>query len=233
MSAFLLSGFVLGLFGSMHCLGMCGPLVMSLPFQSVDRNKLGLTTFSYHVGKITTYALFGLVAGMLGQGFVLLKWQQLLSILAGVSLLALTLIPVLKEKLKISFPLQDWFARIFKLLSDSPKVYYFFIFGLINGLLPCGLVYAAFAGAMASGSMINGALFMAAFGVGTVPSLSAIIIFKQRVPVKIRSYFLKSSYILSIFVGVLLILRGLNLGIPYVSPGLNTATHEMDCCHKH
>lgn len=233
MSAFLLSGFVLGLFGSMHCLGMCGPLVMSLPFQSVEKNKLGLTTFSYHAGKIATYAIFGLIAGMLGQGFVLLKWQQLLSILAGVSLLALTLIPVLKERLKVSLPLQDWFGRLFKLISESPKVYYFFIFGFINGLLPCGLVYAAFAGAMASGSMINGALFMAAFGVGTVPSLSAIIIFKQRVPVKIRSYFLKSSYILSIFVGVLLILRGLNLGIPYVSPGLNTTTHEMDCCHKH
>lgn len=229
---FLIPAFILGLFGSLHCIGMCGPLVMSMPFQQVENGQKWLANLNYHLGKTSTYAIMGLFVGILGKTFVLLEWQQILSILSGVFLLLITLLPMLKQKLQWSLPLQSSFAKIYNKMEVSPKPMYFFAFGFVNGLLPCGLVYAALAAAMVTATPIQGMLFMVFFGLGTMPALTSIIILKSKNNFAWRKYITKSSYYISIFVGVLLILRGLNLGIPYVSPGLNAETQEMSCCHK-
>lgn len=116
-------------------------------------------------------------------------------------------------------------------MQSNPSIHYFLLLGFLNGLLPCGLVYAALAGAMATGSPITGWAFMLFFGLGTMPSLS-ILIFSTKIFHHLAKIFLKSSTILSIFIGILLIFRGLNLGIPYISPSFNSHTHQMSCCHK-
>lgn len=233
MISIIISAFALGILGSLHCIGMCGPLVMSMPFQKVENGKLLFASLSYHFGKTMTYGLMGILAGAIGQGFAFLKWQQILSVFAGVILIAITLMPMLKEKFKISLPLQNWFSTIFAKMGESPKLKYFVAFGFLNGLLPCGLVYTALAGAAVSSSMVNGVIFMIFFGLGTIPSLTSIILFQNKVSAPIRKYLFKSSYYISLVIGVLLILRGFNLGIPYISPSFNSQTQEMSCCHKH
>ncbi len=232
MSSILLPAFILGLFGSFHCMGMCGPLVMSMPFQFVEKGKKISATILYHVGKTMSYALFGLIAGSIGKGFVFFKWQQSLSILAGLVLLLITFIPYLKQKLVLPIRLPDLFSMIYQRMQSNPSIHYFFLLGFLNGLLPCGLVYAALAGAMATGSPISGWAFMFFFGLGTMPSLSILIFFQQKFSITWRKYFLKSSTVLSIFIGILLIFRGLNLGIPYISPSFNSHTQQMSCCNK-
>jgi sulfite exporter TauE/SafE len=118
---FLIPAFILGLFGSLHCIGMCGPLVMSMPFQQVKNGQKWLANLNYHVGKTSTYAIMGLFVGILGKTFVLLEWQQILSILSGVFLLLITLLPMLKQKLQWTLPLQNGFAKIYQKMEVNPK----------------------------------------------------------------------------------------------------------------
>jgi uncharacterized protein len=76
MIPIILSAFALGILGSLHCIGMCGPLVMSMPFQKARGGKIVIASILYHIGKAITYSLFGLLAGTIGKGFVFFKWQQ-------------------------------------------------------------------------------------------------------------------------------------------------------------
>jgi sulfite exporter TauE/SafE len=143
------------------------------------------------------------------------------------------LVAYAKTKIAMDLTPAKWLRENLPKNGSESKTYtYFFAFGFVNGLLPCGLVYAALAAAMVTATPIQGMLFMVFFGLGTMPALTSIIILKSKNNFAWRKYITKSSYYISIFVGVLLILRGLNLGIPYVSPGLNAETQEMSCCHK-
>ena len=232
MIPIILSAFALGILGSLHCIGMCGPLVMSMPFQKARGGKIVLASILYHIGKAITYALFGLLAGTIGKGFVFFKWQQSLSILAGAILLLITFLPYLKNKIHLAKPIQEGFNKLFALTANQTGLQYFLAFGFLNGFLPCGLVYTALAGASVTATPLYGMLFMLFFGLGTIPSLTSIILFQNKLGTRARKYLFRSSYYISIIIGVLLILRGFNLGIPYISPHLNQETQEMDCCHK-
>lgn len=232
MFALLASAFTLGILGSLHCMGMCGPLVMSMPFQRARDGHVLAASINYHIGKAITYSLFGIIAGSIGQGFAFFKWQQVLSIVAGIVLLLITFLPYLKNKIQLELPIQKGFNKLFALAANQTDLKYFFAFGFLNGLLPCGLVYTAIAGAAVTATPINGMLFMLFFGLGTIPSLTSIILFQHKMGTKVRKYLFRSSYYISIIIGLLLILRGFNLGIPYVSPHINQETKEMDCCHK-
>ena len=231
MGALILAALVLGLAGSLHCVGMCGPLVMSMPFRQANDEKLAVVF--YQTGKAITYSLLGLVAGYIGKGFAFFQWQQALSIIAGTVLLLLTFLPYLKQKIQLLQPVQQAITRLFQLLEKRNNLHYFFLFGLMNGFLPCGLVYSALAAAMVTATPWHGMLFMFFFGIGTMPSLTAVIFFQHKVGISVRRYLFKSSYYIAILIGVLLILRGFNLGIPYISPHMNLTSQTMDCCHKH
>ncbi|GBL34733.1 hypothetical protein EMGBS15_03280 [Filimonas sp.] len=233
MLPILLSALVLGFLGSLHCIGMCGPLVMSMPFQKVREGKTLFATVNYHLGKALTYSLFGLLAGSIGQGFAFFKWQQMLSVVAGLSLLLITFLPILKNKIRLPQAVQQGFNKLFAKAATETDLKYFFAFGFLNGFLPCGLVYTALAGAAVTATPLKGLLFMLFFGLGTIPSLTSVILFQQKMGENLKKYLFRSSYYISILIGVLLVLRGFNLGIPYVSPHVNTSTQEMDCCHKH
>ena len=107
----------------------------------------------------------------------------------------------------------------------------FLTIGFLNGFLPCGLVYMAVLGAIAMGNPWKGALYMALFGLGTVPLMTTAIYFSGIIKGSTRQKIRKLIPVFVIFVGILFILRGMGLGIPYVSPKpVTTYTMESQDC---
>lgn len=239
-----ITAITLGLFGSLHCVGMCGPIALALP---VNNRSLAFRLISiviYNSGRILTYAVLGIVFGSLGQGFAFFGLQQILSVTLGcIILLSLILPHNFFRKYSLTRHLYSLFSKLKENLSALFKkrsLTALFNIGLLNGLLPCGLIYIAITGALALGTMIDGALFMVVFGLGTVPAMFAVSLFSNLLNVKFRTRITKVvPYIVSIM-AVLLILRGLNLGIPYISPEVVTkgntdstsSVKELECCHK-
>jgi len=231
---FIVSGFMIGFLGSVHCLGMCGPIALSLPVYNLNKLNRSLAILLYNIGRALTYALLGLLFGSIGAGFHLFGLQQWLSIIAGI------LILLFLFSVRFSFPgsgaLQPLTDKVKNTLSTylkedkTPSSY--FMIGLLNGLLPCGLVYVGIAAALATGSISGGALLMFAFGCGTFPMMASIMAFGRFVSVNKRQVINKiAPYIIGLM-GVLLIIRGMNLGIPFLSPK-NVSTSEkfeVDCC---
>lgn len=218
----LLSGLVLGLLGSLHCVGMCGPIAFLLPV-SRDNNKLRLIQIgSYHLGRFTAYALLGLLFGFLGKGLSLFGIQQYISIIAGVLLLAAVAIP---QRILFKYSLSKPIAlAIGKLKSSmaaalkSKRPDTFLTLGLLNGFLPCGLVYMAVFGSLALANPWQGSLYMALFGLGTLPLMTGAIYAGNFLNKAIQHRIRKAIPVLVAVVACLFILRGLGLGIPYVSP---------------
>ena len=225
----LLTALLLGLMGSFHCLGMCGPIAFILPVDRNNRAKMSLQTLLYHLGRMTAYALIGLVFGYLGKGISLVGFQQKVSLILGIVMVILAFVPASKVlRLK---PLAGWNKFVY-FVKNSLSAYLqkrstlgFYVIGFFNGLLPCGLVYIALVGAMATGDPIMGALYMAIFGLGTAPMMTLAIYLGNFVSVKVRNNINKLIPYAVALVGILFILRGLNLGIKYISPSdqmLNT-----------
>ncbi|SJZ88657.1 sulfite exporter TauE/SafE family protein [Sediminibacterium ginsengisoli] len=224
MSAFWLSAFILGIAGSLHCMGMCGPLVMAMPFKQAGKSSLPV----YLLFKTIAYGCLGIFAGLFGRGFALLNWQQVLSVLAGICILIIGLLPGIMRRVPVSSVLQQQYAKWFLRMQQTRKRRYFAVAGFLNGLLPCGLVYAAFAGASVTTSALGGFTYMFLFGAGTIPALLAVIWLKKGVSYNVRKRISRLSVVVSVCIGVLLIIRGLDLGIPYLSP---SASHNEISCH--
>jgi sulfite exporter TauE/SafE len=187
----------------------------------------------YHFGKITTYAFLGLLTGLLGDALRFFFLQQWISIFAGVVLLSVYFLPKILTHYNTSSVSNLWnkhiVMRMRKLLQPNPQQSMsakMFSIGLVNGLLPCGLVYMALLGAISQPSMAMSVLFMIVFGIGTSPALSAIILANQFILNRWKTAYQNISGALVVVVSALLILRGLGLGIPYISP----ASSHPDCC---
>lgn len=224
-------GAVMGLLGSLHCIGMCGPLVASIHRQ----NKTFIHFAAYYIGKTSSYLLIGLLVGVLGSSLHLFLSQQKLSILIGCSFLIYFFIHKFQLNSKTTFPqlalkLSNQFFS-YKLQNIGSKN---LVMGIANGFLPCGLVYTAATASIASGHLSYSMLFMLGFGLGTIPSLTSVNFILKLIPKKFLPIWEKLYRYLTLLIGVLLILRGLNLGIPYLSPNFDTEKQEVGtCCHKH
>ncbi|MCC5849864.1 MAG: sulfite exporter TauE/SafE family protein [Verrucomicrobia bacterium] len=215
-----LTAFVLGLGGSLHCLGMCGPLALALPAgREASRLRRAMARLVYNLGRTVTYAIMGLFAGSLGHILHLGGVQRWVSIVLGVLLIS-TLLFSSEHMPRWVFntfyrPVQRGLGKLLKREGMGG----FFQIGLLNGLLPCGLVYAALAMASVQQGPLQGAGFMALFGLGTVPMMFAISMggLTLRSPrfQPVLQYLLPA---LTLIAGIFLILRGLSLGIPYLSP---------------
>jgi sulfite exporter TauE/SafE len=232
LSTTIIAGLTLGLFGSLHCVGMCGPLALALPSPHSRRSKQIIAAFMYNIGRVVTYSLLGLVFGLIGKSFSLIGFQQLFSIVTGGIMLLLTVFYfVFKQSyqpqwfLDFTWKIQSLIAVTLKKESGS------FWVGMANGLLPCGMVYAAIAGALVSSSVTYSILFMASFGLATIPAMFMLMIFGSGISLKMRVSLRKLTPVVMIVVAVLLILRGMNLGIPYVSPYFQTSAAEAVQCH--
>lgn len=224
-------GFLMGLLGSVHCIGMCGPLVMALPIGQKTNLQKWVSLALYHTGKIASYALLGIIFGLLGSQFPFYIMQQNLSIVIGVVMLFYVVyVFILKPKqiLNLNFlykPIVNQLGKLFK----SKHIATFLLIGFLNGLLPCGMVYLALTSALATQNLLNGGLFMLFFGLGTVPALLMVALGGQYMGLAFRS---KLQQLLPVFIfgmGVMLILRGLNLGIPYISPTIGIGNGVISC----
>lgn len=232
----LTAAFLLGFLGSFHCVGMCGPILMALP-QSQEKNSIRFwKQLLYHSGRISVYFIFGLLVGLIGKGLFIIQIQQTVSIAFGLILLIITLFPILlPNKLSsFSFFKFQWFKKIFTQLVNSKKISSIYFLGFLNGLLPCGFVYVALAAAVITASPLNAAGFMAFFGLGTAPALIILTMLGAVIQVSVRNKLRKTLPIITIIVALLLILRGLNLGIPMLSPKINMqhSAPSLNCCQR-
>jgi uncharacterized protein len=227
--------FVMGAIGSLHCIGMCGPIAMALPMGG--RNSSGRLGggLLYNLGRITTYAWLGLILGLAGDFLITPTIQSTVSVVFGAAILLYLLLPsTLKKKVGKATPAQGLLLHLRQQLSkllSTPTNSSLYGIGLLNGLLPCGMIYLALTSSFLTGSAINGSLFMAAFGLGTLPAMLAAAFFGSYLNQQVRIKLRKAVPVFLACMAALLVLRGLNLGIPYVSPALpqNAGTVDMLC----
>lgn len=218
----LYSALLFGILGSFHCVGMCGPIAFMLPVSRDNAAKKLLQIFLYHFGRILAYSLIGLAFGIVGKSLNLFGLQQYLSIAAGVLMIAVILLPTKTfQKYNFSKPLYGMVGKVKSSLGSALKKKTpdtFLTIGFLNGLLPCGLVYMAVFGAIAGGSIVNGSLYMMLFGLGTIPLMTAAVYFSGMLNGIIRKRVQRLIPVFVVLVGLLFIIRGLGLGIPYLSP---------------
>lgn len=218
----MISAFFFGLLGSFHCIGMCGPIAFMLPVDRKNKSKKALQVFIYHFGRLLAYSIIGFIFGILGRNFVLFGYQQQLSIIIGLIMILAVLIPLKKES--TNFILKPYYLFVSKLKSKLGKTFKkrsidaFFTIGILNGFLPCGLIYMAVLGAIAQGKPIESSFYMLFFGLGTIPLMTATVYLGQFLNATIRQRIQKMIPFFVVFIGLLFVLRGLGLGIPYISP---------------
>lgn len=218
----LLSAVILGLLSSFHCVGMCGPIAFVLPVDRTNKYKQAYQTLLYHLGRLLAYSSIGLLFGLLGKGLYLAGFQQRLSILLGILMIALVLIPLrILNKYNFSKPVYRGVGLIksklgLYLKKKSSRA--IFTIGFFNGFLPCGMVYMALVGALATSEFYLGGLYMFLFGLGTIPMMTVAVYSKNIFSLNIRNKIQKAIPVFVVVIGILFILRGMGLGIPYVSP---------------
>jgi sulfite exporter TauE/SafE len=234
------SAFFLGLLSSLHCVGMCGPLALALPTRELNPVRGVMARVSYHGGRMLIYTLAGVIFGLFGRGVYLAGRQQQFSIVLGVLLVVFVLLDRLggsrsraaafrsgRTGLRFLAPLQAMIIRLWK----APGRTKFFLLGMANGLLPCGMVYLAIAGALTRTNVFESAGFMAFFGIGTLPLLLALQYTGNRLDLPARARLRRALPAMTIAIGLLLILRGLDLGIPFLSPAMAVSPGTPVSCH--
>ena len=244
----LLTGFLLGLMGSFHCAGMCGPIALSLPLKGDTFAQRFVSGLLYNSGRTLMYGVMGALFGLIGLGVHLLGFQRWISIAMGAAMIATVLLPRLIHKPLFakydifSGPIRRGLQKLFRLQSFGGM----FLIGMLNSLLPCGLVYLAIMGAVAIGNIWFGFLYLILFGLGTIPMMLAIALLGNIISVRIRNIINKIIPWMVVIVGVIFILRGMCLGIPYISPSkenlektlfmkhqsIEEMPKEAPCCHK-
>ena len=232
----LYSALIFGLISSLHCIGMCGPIAMMLP---VDRNnpaKKVIQIMIYHIGRLTAYASLGLIFGILGKGFYMAGIQQQLSIVVGILMITIAIVPE-KVFMKYNFskPVYRVISKVKSSLGSqfkrkSPDA--LFTIGLLNGFLPCGMVYAALFGAIAMQDVTLGVSYMLLYGLGTIPMMSAVVYISNIFSLSLRNKLQKIIPVVAVFIGILFIIRGLGLDIAYLSPSnTNLFVKANASCH--
>ncbi|WP_370391392.1 sulfite exporter TauE/SafE family protein [uncultured Winogradskyella sp.] len=231
----LLSALILGLLGSLHCVGMCGPIAFMLPVDRTNSFKRITQITVYHIGRILAYSILGLLFGLIGKSLYLFGFQQQLSIIVGVLMIVLVIIPYKTlGKYNLSRPINRIISKVKSGLGKALKkktADTFVTIGFLNGFLPCGLVYMAVFGAVATGSILEGSLYMILFGIGTIPLMTSAIYLGKFLNSNIKQRIQKAVPVFVVIIGALFILRGLGLGIPYLSPApvVEMANSTIEC----
>ena len=231
----LLSALILGLLGSLHCVGMCGPIAFMLPVDRSNSFKKISQISIYHLGRLLAYSIIGLVFGLVGKSLYIFGIQQQLSIFIGVLMIIVVLLPHKTiGKYNLSQPLYKLISKVKSSLGKALKkktADTFLTIGFLNGFLPCGLVYMAVFGAVATGSLLEGSLYMVLFGLGTIPLMTSAIYLGKFLNSSIKQRIQKAIPVFVVVIGALFILRGLGLGIPYISPApiVEMASSAIDC----
>lgn len=205
-------------------MGMCGPIALSLPLKKRTYFTVWAGISGYNLGRLTTYMILGALFGLLGTAFVTANLQQTLSLALGIlflvsvlgSIIGKNTVPLESKAYKVVGKLMNKFKGLFKKNNWESL----FFIGILNGLLPCGMVYLALAGAISTGSWDGGAIYMLLFGAGTLPVMIGVTWLGKFISQQARNKLRVLIPIMISIMGILLILRGLNLGIPHISPEL-------------
>jgi uncharacterized protein len=236
----LYTAFTIGLIGGFHCIGMCGPIAVALPLG--NRNFLGKAggALLYNIGRSITYGALGALFGLLGKGIQMAGFQQWASIIIGIVMILSVVFPfVFKDQFNLDKMMNGYaggIIRRFRGLFAKQSYQNLLVIGLLNGLLPCGLVYVAVAGAINTNDITLGVLYMVVFGLGTIPIMISVSLAGNFISHGIRKKVNRLIPSMIILLGILFILRGLSLGIPYISPKTDVLTPDKEvtldgaCC---
>lgn len=236
MMPLFFAAITMGMIGSFHCIGMCGPIAFALPLNNDSSLAKFFGSLLYNTGRITTYSCIGLLFGLTGKGLSIIGFQQGLSILLGSTILIILLMAKWGS-FKINPPFIFSQASL-KIRNALGKLFLkknfgaLYLIGLLNGLLPCGLIYMAVAGAVATADPVKSALFMAAFGAGTLPVMWAVSFFGNFIGMEARKKIRNLYPYMMVLMACLLILRGMGLGIAYLSPATDTAKKQVIECYS-
>jgi len=214
MAESLATLFSIGLLGSLHCIGMCGGLVGAL---ALGRSRVwwpGL--FVYQLGRVTTYALFGTLVGVVGLSLGELGGtlvQRSLTLFAGLFMIVFGLnlagwLPDPLARLSVSVSRRLGLGRLAASLAADARLLGWYGMGMVNGLLPCGLVYAALALALAAGNVLESGLMMISFGLGTIPAMLLAPALLRRLAPELRGRAMQVAAVMLILLGAFTMLRG-------------------------
>jgi len=247
MEIILLTGLILGLTSNFHCIGMCGPIALAIPVKRDSNLNIAWGVLQYNLGRILTYTLLGITIGFIGLSINIIGVLQVLSIIAGIGLIIFAWRKYFFKfgsNSRVSAKIQSLLSKGLGKAIQSKSPFRLIALGAINGLLPCGMVYAALLNAVLAGDLFGSGLAMTAFGVGTLPAMMAISFMANKINASMRNKMNNLVPYLLTVVGLLIVLRGMNLDIPYISPKVssiaitNTETGETDseiemsCCHS-
>lgn len=222
--------FIIGFFGSLHCVGMCGPLAFALPQQTEPTWVTVVKKLSYNIGRAISYSFLGLLIGFVGQQFWLAGLQQAVSILSGILIIIIALPQIIKSKKKQSYTPNIFTRNINQLIGRAIKNKTGHLYlGLLNGFLPCGFVYLGLATAISTNNAYQSALFMFVFGLGTTPLMLSAMIGVNFSKPSFRQKINRFLPFITLCLGFWFLLRGLNLDIPYLSPKITG--NEAVICH--
>ncbi|SMO45210.1 sulfite exporter TauE/SafE family protein [Gracilimonas mengyeensis] len=207
----LWTGFTLGLLGSLHCIGMCGPIALSIPGDDHSPTAMFTRGLLYNTGRIFTYAFLGFGLGILGMGAAVAGYQNVLSIILGILIVFFAIFP----NIKLPGKLRDTYAKFQSLISSGISTLFkerslssSFLIGLLNGFLPCGLVVTALAVALVTDTALHSSIYMALFGLGTLPVMLLMNMAPGFISPKLRSRLRPFTTYFAIVIGLLLIWRG-------------------------
>lgn len=234
----LYAALIFGLLTGFHCIGMCGPIAIALPLNNHRWPHKIFGSLTYNIGRTVTYTFMGAVFGLLGQGLVLAGFQQWLSIVIGGAMILSVFFPLLFKSVAAKsplFPLVNKLKHNLGLLFGKKTYPALFLIGLLNGLLPCGPVYAAIGLSLASGNVVSGAAYMALFGLGTIPIMLSLSLLGNYFSVKVRSKIRKFVPVFIVIMGMWFIMKGLGLGVHLLSPSdhklqVDTEQTSGSCC---
>lgn len=220
----MLSALLLGIATGLHCIGMCGPIALSMGMSRQQGIRFQMQNLTYNLGRVVTYAILGAVVGLVGSAFSLAGFQRYLSIGAGILLLVMAIFSFGPKNLSSQMTLFNGLFYKIKLglskLLQRQNLSSRFFTGLLNGLLPCGMVYAALTAALGTGNIWQSSLYMALFGLGTIPFMFLVVWFGGMLSQDLRTKLLQWVPVLLGILGILFILRGMEMGIPFISPAM-------------
>lgn len=230
----VISAFMLGLISSWHCAGMCGPIAIALP-PAQNKMELIISRIIFNCGRILTYMLLGAMFGLLGQGISIGGFQQMVAIASGILILLMAVFSFSPDRIVALFPgiasFQKLILNAAKYFLKKSEWYHLLAMGMINGCLPCGVVYLALAGAISSGTLFLGINFMMWFGLGTLPMMLSIALAGNQMTFSFRNKIKKVTPFIMVFFAAVIILRGLNLNIPFLSPPIPEQVTTPVKCH--
>lgn len=232
MIEFLTANFAIGFLGSLHCVGMCGGLVTAISMTRPHTWWPGV--IAYQIGRVTTYTALGFVIGLIGSLVNNSSWlsdtQSIISIIAGIIIILLALhiggwLPDPFSKLSKHITKITGFNRFINAAATTDNTAPWYSSGLINGLLPCGLVYAAISLSLTATTVGQGVAGMLLFGLGTIPAMLAVPALMRAIAPATRGRILKIGAVLLIIIGTLTVVRGTPLG-QHTHKDHNSAAHE-------